>query len=587
MRLKWLLLICVFCSPLAFAQNPPVLFFSDLIFGPNTGWNGGTTQGAAVTIWGKNFGSTRGSSYVTINGAQATNYAEWDAIGPARGLERITFWIPSNASSGAGTISVTVNGTTSNVLSFTVTSATIYYVDGSNGNNSNNGLTTSTAFKDIWKFNPCGSGDPHHTPGSCNPSQDGQYIVYVRGGTYSTTDPTSDCCAYVYLYGPYGGQTKQKALIAYPGETVNTSGSSATFLNTANYSPYGPIDYMTISKINITGGAEFIFLLGNYDRVVGCTSTNQNSQAQAGIMQTQSSKYQSYLGNLWNSDGFNGDRMLHSLYIKTEMNDMAEPASHDLSTQNIEVGWNEFRNGQSATGWAGQIFLSKSSESGVASYPTDYIYVHHNLFNGGTDAYMYVADGVNLGNHLYFYNNILLPNNQTVGIYFNIGTQQFGVYNNLFYQSATAAGVEVFPDYTAKPTLNNNIFSPVTGGAAIGVDDLTYNPAATSDHDLYANTSVPASQPPYLVITNPISGDPQFVNPSANDFHLQSSSVARGAGVNLYATMSTLPWGKYDYEGKLYPSSGAWDVGPLQYAAASGGGGTPPSAPTGLTAVVR
>ena len=39
---------------MALAQTP-VLCFSDLTFGPNTGWNNGSTQGAAVTVWGKNF----------------------------------------------------------------------------------------------------------------------------------------------------------------------------------------------------------------------------------------------------------------------------------------------------------------------------------------------------------------------------------------------------------------------------------------------------------------------------------------------------------------------------------------------------
>lgn len=73
MRLKCLLLfglVIFFGLPMqARAQSAPVLFFSDLTFGPNTGWNGSSTQGAAVTVLGKNLGPSRNSSYITVNGA--------------------------------------------------------------------------------------------------------------------------------------------------------------------------------------------------------------------------------------------------------------------------------------------------------------------------------------------------------------------------------------------------------------------------------------------------------------------------------------------------------------------------------------
>ncbi|MDO8748641.1 MAG: right-handed parallel beta-helix repeat-containing protein, partial [Candidatus Omnitrophota bacterium] len=102
----------------AFAVSP-TLYFSDLIDGPKTGWNGSATKGAAVTIWGKNFGYTRGSlNYVTVGGVNLTadsDYAEWGVTtNNARGMERITFWLKNNCVDGAGTISVTVDGVTSN-----------------------------------------------------------------------------------------------------------------------------------------------------------------------------------------------------------------------------------------------------------------------------------------------------------------------------------------------------------------------------------------------------------------------------------------------------------------------------------------
>src|SRR5689334_173213 len=81
--------------PSILSAAPAVLQFSDLTWGPKSGWEGSTTKGAAVTIWGENLGTVRGSNFVTVNGAALTadtDYAEWGASGPARGLQRITFW---------------------------------------------------------------------------------------------------------------------------------------------------------------------------------------------------------------------------------------------------------------------------------------------------------------------------------------------------------------------------------------------------------------------------------------------------------------------------------------------------------------
>ena len=57
------------CSTAMLAQSaPPSLFFSDLESGPNTG--GQNNKGVWVTIWGKGFGATQGTSTVTVGGAR-------------------------------------------------------------------------------------------------------------------------------------------------------------------------------------------------------------------------------------------------------------------------------------------------------------------------------------------------------------------------------------------------------------------------------------------------------------------------------------------------------------------------------------
>jgi len=587
-RLKWLLLTCLLWVPLAFTQNQPVLFFSDLTWGPNTGWNGSSTQGAAVTVWGKNFGATRGSSYITINGAQLnsdSSYAEWDAIGPARGLERITFWIPSTAASGSGTITLTLNGTTSNSLPFDVVPATIFFVDVNNGNNNNNGLTTATAWKDLWKWTPCMPGAPYHAAPNCNSLGDAQYIMYVRGGTYATKDPNAG--AYTPFIGvdntaPIGSSTHQKAIVGYPGETpvLNCAGSSFSgVVYPLEWSPYYyGLSYVTIAKLTGSTGNQFIENWGEHNRIVGNSILNFTTESWTGVIFVGDSHYTQIYGNYFSGDG--ADSYMHNIYIKSQP--IAAANSYDQSVLNTEVGFNEFADAVASDAHGGVIFFSRDGGQ-PAQYIHDYTYMYSNYFHGGAMDYLYSGDSVTLGNHIYVYNNIFLPETSNEGgltVYF--GTIQEYFYNNLFYQMNSNNLVNV--NYTATPTFNNNIWWPQSGTTSLDMSGITSG-SATLDHELWYNGTPPANASP-VHITNTTVGNPQFLNPGSNDFHLQSNSAARGAGINLYNTMSQLPWGSYDYEGKPYPASGAWDVGPLQYASGSVGN-PPPAAPTGLTAVVN
>jgi len=63
-------------AALSSAQSaPPRIFFSDLESGANTG--GQNNKGVWVTIWGKGFGATQGTSTVTVGGGAADNYPLW------------------------------------------------------------------------------------------------------------------------------------------------------------------------------------------------------------------------------------------------------------------------------------------------------------------------------------------------------------------------------------------------------------------------------------------------------------------------------------------------------------------------------
>ena len=69
-------LVMLLAATAAFAQSvPPTIFYSDLASGPNSG--GQSNAGAFVTIHGKGFGSSKGSSIVTTGGGPAGSYASW------------------------------------------------------------------------------------------------------------------------------------------------------------------------------------------------------------------------------------------------------------------------------------------------------------------------------------------------------------------------------------------------------------------------------------------------------------------------------------------------------------------------------
>ena len=72
------------------------------------------TGGAAVTISGTNFGTSQGSSTVTFNGQKATSITSWSATS-------IVADVPAGTPEGAGPVVVSVAGTASSGVSFTVT----------------------------------------------------------------------------------------------------------------------------------------------------------------------------------------------------------------------------------------------------------------------------------------------------------------------------------------------------------------------------------------------------------------------------------------------------------------------------------
>ena len=552
----------------------PILFFSDLDWGPKTGWEGSATKGGAVTVWGKNFGTPRGASYITVNGARLasdSDYAEWGTIGPARGLERITFWLNSNCQDGNGTITVTVGGVVSNALDFLVMGGKIYFISVNNGNNSFNGLYSTPQggsngpFRDIFKFNP-----------GLNPSGTGEsYICYVRGGTYTELDVDS---AFVALRGPYGSVNRRYGLIGYPGETpeLNAGSASRGVIWNANYNPYGRNNYFTYSKLKVfatnNSGIYAFGTWGDYNRIIGNHMKDLLADAWTGVVMVDNSQYTKIYGNFFDRLGYNSYK--HNIYVKTHSNYV----SGDKSTENTFIGWNEFNDAYSNDLHGGVIFISKASDA-TEKY-NRYIRIHDNYFHDGNMEFIYTGDNTDISD-IYIYNNIFRHGTSTnTGVFLAWHTRSVYLYNNLFYQIGNPGAPMVSVTGNTTAVFRNNIFYARPGQAFWAIE--TYQGASiNSDHDLFydpaGSTALPSGAG--ITVANPVRQDPRFVNAAAYDFHLLSNSPAINAGTSDGLNLTS--YVRTDYDGNGRPLAGVYDIGPYE---GMGGGAdlVPPAAPRDL-----
>ncbi|MBN8730169.1 MAG: hypothetical protein J0L64_06470 [Acidobacteria bacterium] len=501
---------------------PPRLFFSDLDWGPKAGWEQSSTQGAAVTIWGKNLGASRGANFVSACGVQLntdSDYAEWGILGPARGLERITFWLNSSMTDGSCRISVNVDGVSSNELPFTITSGRIYFVSGNDGNNANSGLSANQdagangPFKDIFMFDP-----------TRNTSGDGQYIIYVRGGVYTNTNSDG---AFTSSKGA-GGPSKRKALIAYPGETPVLS--NARIWHNGFQTNLARNSYFTFSKLTGTGGSgAFTTQWGDYNRYVGLHLHDYLTQLWAGVLTPVNSTENVIYGNLFARNGY--DSMKHDLYIQT-LDGFGAPS------QNIDIGWNEIDSPTSKDRGA-SLFVSSH---GTSPNITKDIRIHDNYFHGGNSNFIYMADSDPIGRVDVFNNIFANSTDATVGaVLMNVGASEGYLYNNTFYQAA-AASVPLVQEYCkCKMVLTNNILYARSGQPFFWASSY-YGGTLQSSNDLYYSPSGAApTSGGAITRTGSLQGNPLFVDAAQEDFRLQDGSPALGAGASVPHT--------WDYDG--------------------------------------
>jgi hypothetical protein len=552
-RLSLLVVALVSMSSATFAQSAPRIFFSDLQSGPNaSGQNG---KGVFVTLWGTGFGTTQGTSSVTIGGGAADNCPVWGAAW--LWYQKITCQLGTNAATG--NIVVTVNGTASNPLSFTVRAGNIYFV-ATTGSDGNNGSFTTP-----W-------ASVSHCVHTALPGD----TCYVRNGVVAGNVDNYGACIAVQSAGSAG---KPIAVIGYPGENATIGSSSCQYAMRTPSISGGPFQYWVISQMTILGGGNQVLDLTSTANwwVIGNDMTCPNSPGgQSACWETSATSnfiyaYGNHLHNFPSND-----KQYHGFYFSDNVN-------------HVWVGWNSIHDG----GCRGIQFHSTGAPNLFD------LHVHDN------NIYNIRCDGVNMATidpskgTVEVYNNLIYhtgtgPDYTTQGpsSYTCIaspgitnsgspGTGTGSFYDNTLYDcssrstsggSTTQGAISVV---SGSPSIqvNNNVIVTSAGDTGGYLSPDSSSSLVTGSNNLcFGSGACPSS-----FAASSVSADPLFIATANHNFALQNSSPAVGSAAASKSAAT-------DITGALRPtppSIGAYELG------GAGVISTKPNPPTNLSVIVQ
>jgi hypothetical protein len=421
------------------------------------------------------------------------------------------------------------------LLGQTVLGAATYYCDAVNGNDANNGLTTSAAFRTIQAAsNLTVAGD----------------TVLIMNGTY--LEPTSPA-----LNGNQG--------VLW----VRRSGAPGAYITYKNYPGHSPLLHATNWNVIKIEAASYVIIDGL--EVMGNNANITLAQANAVYDHFQKNKRS---GNIdWNyvaTTNTNG--------IYTSKNKTTGQISHHIEVRNCYVhscagagivaeysDYVTFENNVShsncwytlyATSGMGFAFMT-SLDSNLADYKlilrNNVVYDNECFVKWEATKAFSDGNGIILDSYLSYVGRTLVANNIS---YENGGTGIHGfrapqatIINNTLYNNARSAALS-WPqgglNQCTDSTFSNNIVYGRAGKLVAPYSSTGYS------FNLYYN-AVETQGP------NDLVGDPKFVNIATKDFHLQQGSPAMDTGTSTSAPAT-------DIDGAARPAGYGYDRGAYEQA---------------------
>jgi hypothetical protein len=537
-----------------FAQQP-VIFYSDILSGPNIG--GENNKGAYVTIFGKNFGTIPGSSYVSIGGGTADNYPVWsDTL--------ISFQLGTNATTGM--IVIHTDQGTSNGIMFTLRDCDIYFA--------------STAGSDSYS----GTVDfPYRHLSKARSEMDGGDICYIRGGTYTTEGENSSGKNF-YVSGsyPWGGNASAgnpHCMIGYPGESVILQASEDGD-GIANYC--GSDEQCAICSHIVF--ANFTIDANNYEatmnwrgmrnsasgeyrvrdiRVVNVTVKNYlNTGAMGGTALFHAGgdgpidNYKILGCSAYNMDS--GSRLDHGIYISAGGDD-------------VEIGWNVVHDIKRviSEGGDGNAGFGIQTYRGMSEHYADLtnVVIHDNIVYECPS-----RGGINLADYTvnsYAYNNIIYncgydgtETGYGIRVTVDLSPGTHYIFNNTIYNcgqvnaSSNSSALGFSADDALHVYLRNNIIYAFENQSYI-YNALSSESFTSSNNCWYgSNLSSPSDQ-------DAVYSDPLFLAIESHEFHLLNGSPCIDKGYDTQDIVET------DKDGIIRPQGDSVDIGAYEYEVSS------------------
>lgn len=561
---KLLLFILLLIPNWVFGATP-VLYFTDLINGPKSGWEESATKGAAVTVWGQNFGASRGSSTMTVCGEtlnSAGDFAEWGVTtNNARSMERITFYLNSSMDDGAGTIQVTTSEGSSNTLPFFIRASDIYFIDRDTGSNAYNGLySTFVSGSDGPWLNAYMSNGHNSAVGTGD-------ITYIRASAspYVTSDPGG--LSYGGIIGldndsgnaPSGTANNHIGIVGYPGEwpQIGTSSQAAAIRNDKYGVPQ--IKYYVFAKMIFkTTTSAINFTNADHMRVIGNHIVESTNDALTGALYFENVQDFDMYGNYFNNliEGADG-HYKHDVYI-TAIN---ASKGEENETENIYFGYNELDTTTALDDSQGTPSMEVKTSTQSQVNRSINVFIFNNYWHDGDGEAIRISFKVQ---DIYIYNNIFENmGDKSGGSYYTmncrirVGTAPDPDGNVYFYNNTLYGGYYrriVHVQDISNLYSKNNIYVVMPGGTGPYIaNDGTGH--VYSDYDVYYGDGEPPSAGDFTV-TNAINLDPDFVSAGTSDFTLSPGSPALDSGTSAVSGTVT-----DDYIGISRPQNSVYDIG--------------------------